>query len=175
MAFDNTEIFNSLNEAVYIVGSQTHELLFMKKTFKEWFQVGDYRGRKCYNLIQGSSALCEFCSIPLLKQGETRDWRFKNLRMYHESILKDIALTYQGHPAMLEIAFNETQLARERAAKEYVLQLQQKLLQDIQILNRPEKLEMRINKVFQNMGAYLEADRIQVFLFNGAKMSNTYE
>ena len=175
LAFDNAEIFNSLNEAVYIVDSQTHELLFMNKTFREWFQVGEYRGRKCYDLIQGLSAPCEFCSIPLLKLGETRDWRFKNLRMHHESILKDIALTYQGHPAMLEIAFNVTPLDKERAAKEYVLQLQQKLLQDIQILDRPEKLETRINKVFQDLGAYLEADRIYIFLFNGAKMSNTYE
>jgi hypothetical protein len=64
LAFDNADIFNSLNEAVYIVDSQTHELLFMNKTFKDWFQVGEYRGRKCYDLIQGRSAPCEFCSIP---------------------------------------------------------------------------------------------------------------
>lgn len=76
---------------------------------------------------------------------------------------------------MLEIAFNVTQLAGNMRPRSMSLELQQKLLQDIQILNRPEKLEMRINKVFQNIGAYLEADRIYIFLFNGAKMSDTYE
>jgi signal transduction histidine kinase/BarA-like signal transduction histidine kinase len=175
LAFDNADIFNSLNEAVYIVDSHTHELLFMNKTFKDWFQVKDYRGRKCYDLIQGRSAPCEFCSIPMLKHGETRDWRFKNLRLQHESILKDIAITYQGREAMLEIAFNVTQLLQERSDKEYILRLQQELLQDIKTLDRPEKLETRINKVFQDIGAYLGADRIYIFMFNGAKMSNTYE
>jgi hypothetical protein len=112
------------------------------------------------------SGLVNFCSIPF---AET--WRdpgtgeFKNLRLGVESMLKDIASSpTRGTMAMLEIAFNVTQLTQERAAKEYALQLQEKLLQDIKILDRPEKLETRINQVFQDLGAYLES-RSYLYLY----------
>ena len=56
-----------------------------------------------------------------------------------------------------------------------ILRLEQLLLQDIRILDRLGDLPARINLLFQDLGAYLQADRIYIFEFDGRKMSNTYE
>ena len=173
--FGCAEIFDSMSEGVYIVDVNTHELLFLNKTIRNLLHVTNYEKKKCYRILQGQKSPCGFCSIPKLRNGDVHIWNFTNLLLHREYELKDIPIVFQGHEAMLEIAFDITKQVEEKKQQEYALRLEQQLLQDIKILNGSKPLDWRIHELFKDLGNYLQADRIYIFEFMGTKMNNTYE
>lgn len=72
------ELFDSIDEIVYISDPETHELLYLNDTAKETF--GDYEGEKCYEVLQNRTTPCEFCTNHIILNNERKayKWTFKN-------------------------------------------------------------------------------------------------
>ncbi len=60
-------ILDSFPEYIYIVDPETYNILFVNHSLSEAFGT-KLVGLKCYNVLQGLSAPCSFCSIPVLKK-----------------------------------------------------------------------------------------------------------
>ena len=59
------EAFENLQEIVYVVDAKEYDLVYMNQLARSTFNCSrteDYRGRKCYELLQGLPEPCRFCS-----------------------------------------------------------------------------------------------------------------
>ncbi len=72
-------IFDSMDEAIYVADSETHELLYMNESvIKVW---GRRIGEPCYRVFQNRTEPCPFCTNRLIFDehlGTTHIWEFQN-------------------------------------------------------------------------------------------------
>ena len=84
-----TEILDELSETVYIADTKTYELLFLNKAGQNFFSVNfDYRGRKCYQILQNRDFPCPFCTNSKLTQRNVYQWEFFNPIVKRHYLLK---------------------------------------------------------------------------------------
>ena len=71
------EMYENLNEIVYMMDMNSYELLYMNRRAREEFGLGrkEYQGRKCYEILQGYSRPCTICDNGKLQEGEFLEWR----------------------------------------------------------------------------------------------------
>ena len=51
---------NDISELLYIVDLETYDLLFINETGMKIFEVDSIYGKKCYKVLQGRDAPCNF-------------------------------------------------------------------------------------------------------------------
>ena len=56
-------IAENLDEIVYISDMDSYELYYLNPAGRILTGIHDYKGRKCYKVLQGRNAPCEFCTI----------------------------------------------------------------------------------------------------------------
>ena len=74
------DVFNSMDDVIYIADPDSYELLFVNAAFERQFGENTV-GQKCHKVLQGADAPCDFCTNPLIfgdNQGNTHDWEFEN-------------------------------------------------------------------------------------------------
>ena len=70
-----TEILNELSETVYIADTETYELLFLNTAGKKFFSIdSDYKGKKCYEVLQHKTKPCPFCTNSKLSANHVYEW-----------------------------------------------------------------------------------------------------
>jgi PAS domain S-box-containing protein len=75
-----TSIFDSIDEAIYVVDSATYEVLYVNSAAKAIFGA-DVVGRKCYQVFQGLDKPCDFCTNAMIlgeNLGKPYVWQFQN-------------------------------------------------------------------------------------------------
>ena len=58
-------IFDSIDEAIYVMDPDTYELLYVNAATRAIFGT-DVVGRKCYQVLQGLDKPCDFCTNPMI-------------------------------------------------------------------------------------------------------------
>lgn len=171
------EMLDALGELVYVMDTQTHELLFMNSPTQELFHCrDDYFGKKCYRVLQNSAKPCSFCPVPKLSYNEFYDWQHTNPVNGHHYILKDRLLNWKGRNAHLEIAFDVTAQTNERLALSRALSGERMVLECVQMLGDAEtNLDSAIQRTLEKLGHFLCAERAYIFQICGGKMHNTHE
>lgn len=114
-------LLDEANDIIYIADIHTYELLYMNSNMKKLFHQDDsYKGQKCYKVLQGFDAPCEFCTTPLLSRDAFYHWNYYNSLIGQSLILKDRIVDWYGQPARIEFATNVTELdsLRIRAEKQ---------------------------------------------------------
>ena len=86
---------NEISELLYISDPNTYELLFLNTAGMETFHVDSLEGRKCYEVLQGKEAPCEFCTTHLLREGENYTWEFTNPLTNRHYLLKDRLIEWE--------------------------------------------------------------------------------
>ena len=59
---------------------------------------------KQYEIIQGRSSPCPFCTNKYLKKNQTYEWEFYNPLLKRNFIIKDRMLNWHGHSARIELS-----------------------------------------------------------------------
>src|SRR5574344_820323 len=63
------EILDEIDQIIYIADMDTHELLFVNSAGRKRIGCGtEYRGKKCFEVLQGLNAVCPFCKNDCLKK-----------------------------------------------------------------------------------------------------------
>ena len=73
-------IFDSIDEAIYVMDPDTYELLYVNAATRAIFGA-DVVGRKCYQVLQGLDKPCDFCTNPMIfgeNLGKPHVWQFQN-------------------------------------------------------------------------------------------------
>lgn len=112
---------------VYISDMDTYELLYLNKHASETLQVhaDALIGRKCYEVIQGRSSPCSFCTNQYLEEDGTYEWEFYNPNLKRTFIIKDRMINWEGRRARIELSYDmystEYKLAKKDQEREAIL------------------------------------------------------
>lgn len=112
---------------VYISDIDTYELLYLNKVACETLgtRAEQAIGKKCYEIIQGRSSPCPFCTNKYLKKDQTYEWEFYNPLLKRNFIIKDRMLNWHGHSARIELSHDtystEYKLAKKDQEREAIL------------------------------------------------------
>lgn len=170
-----TDILNEIKELAYIADIETYEILFVNASLKNYFGVGDSKGKKCYELLHGAASPCPFCTTAKLKKGEIYTWDFFNPVIQKQGKLKDMLIDFEGHKARLEIIedITEEQLKNEQLTR--VLSMERVVMNCVKNLYKSNNPKSSISYILHQLGTLLKADRAYIFEIKGEVMNNTYE
>ncbi|HGS9625580.1 TPA: diguanylate cyclase [Clostridioides difficile] len=112
---------------VYISDMDTYELLYLNKHSCNTLQASanELIGRKCYEVIQGRTSPCPFCTNSYLKKDDIYEWEFYNKKLKRTFIIKDSMLNWQGRRVRIELSYDmysaEYKLAKKDQERESIL------------------------------------------------------
>lgn len=117
------------NDFLYFSDLNTYELyeIISQKPGLAERRWGNYKGRKCYEVLQERDSPCLFCTNRLLKKDEYLIWSFKNPITNHEYLLKDKLAEWNGKIVRMEIAMDISETGRVRKVLEENLESQRLL------------------------------------------------
>lgn len=112
---------------VYVSDMDNYELLYLNEnscnTLQDRFE--NLVGRKCYEVIQGRTSPCPFCTNKYLKDNETYEWEFYNPILERTFMIKNRMLDWHGHRARIELSYDmystEYKLAKKDLERNAIL------------------------------------------------------
>ena len=112
---------------VYICDMETYELLYLNKEACATLHrtPAELLGRKCYEVIQGRTSPCPFCTNHLLREEEPYEWEFDNPVLERTFLIKNRVVDWHGHRARIELSHDmystEYKLAKKDRERESIL------------------------------------------------------
>lgn len=91
---------------VYISDMDTYELLYVNPVALDTLQAKkeDVLGRKCYEVIQGRTSPCPFCTNSKLRTDEFYEWEFFNPVLDRTFMIKNRIIDWSGRRARIELS-----------------------------------------------------------------------
>ncbi len=167
-------------DLVYVADTKNYDLLYLNKTGDELiekFNYDSWRGKKCYEVLQGRAFPCEFCTNRFLNQDEFYEWTYTNPRFDKTYLLKDKLIKFGDSEARLEIATDITKIISLEKNLEERLEEERLLIKCIETLHSSENPRFSINKLLSYVGKYHQAEHSYIFEISpdGKFLNNTYE
>lgn len=100
------EFFDNLNEAVYVVDMDTHELIYLNKKVMNTYNLhsmDEIVGKKCYEFLPACNAPCALCNIDALEEGKFIEWQHYNPMLNRFFILRIAWLSMRAGAAGLRL------------------------------------------------------------------------
>lgn len=111
-------ICDAIDEIVYVSDPVTYEMLYINRVLRE--ELGDVKGRKCFQAFQGLEEPCPFCTNPEIfgvNEGKTHVWEFQNRRNGRWYHCVDRAFEWpDGRKVRSEMAIDITERKRMEAS-----------------------------------------------------------
>lgn len=168
-------LLNEISELVYVSDLETHELLFVNQTGCQTLHLENYKHKKCYEILQGKTSPCEFCTNDRLCDDNFYTWEFTNPSIGRHFLLKDKIIQWRGKTARMEIAFDITERELQKQELKNMLDVQTLITNCVRMLYAVDDLDQTINAVLTQIGEFLVSDRAYVFEIKDELMNNTHE
>lgn len=172
-------IMNADDEYSYISDLQTYDLIYLNKSAKQLFNMenDEYKDYKCYKLLQGKDAPCDFCINHKLKQGEFYRWVHYNKILNKYLALKDTLVDIEGYLYHLQMSNDITKDQKELNALRNQLSIEETTIRCIKTLTEEKDINQAIHKLLSIIGDFHKANRAYIFEFNkeNTYIYNTYE
>lgn len=157
---------DSLDEIIYVSDIETYELYYLNKGGRKLVGKNDYKGQKCYCVLQGLSSPCSFCTNHLLNKSDFYIWEVYNTYFKSNFIVKDKLIQWDGKPARMEIAIDITEKENISKKTKEKLRIQETIVNCIRVLREEENLEKALFLVLGVIGMFHKADRAYIFQFD---------
>ena len=168
-------LLNEISELVYVSDPETYELLFVNQTGCQTLHLENYKHKKCYEVLQGKTSPCEFCTNDRLCDDNFYTWEFTNPSIGRHFLLKDKIILWRGKTARMEIAFDITERELQKQELKNMLDVQTLITNCVRMLYAVDDLDQTINAVLTQIGEFLVSDRAYVFEIKDELMNNTHE
>ena len=168
-------LLNEISELVYVSDPETYELLFVNQTGCQTLHLENYKHKKCYEILQGKTSPCEFCTNDRLCDDNFYTWEFTNSSIGRHFLLKDKIIQWRGKTARMEIAFDITERELQKQELKNMLDVQTLITNCVRMLYAVDDLDQTINAVLTQIGEFLVSDRAYVFEIKDELMNNTHE
>ena len=168
-------VLNEISELVYVSDPETYELLFVNQTGCQTLHLENYKHKKCYEVLQGKTSPCEFCTNDRLCDDNFYTWEFTNPSIGRHFLLKDKIIQWRGKTARMEIAFDITERELQKQELKNMLDVQTLITNCVRMLYAVDDLDQTINAVLTQIGEFLVSDRAYVFEIKDELMNNTHE
>lgn len=149
---------NEMSELLYITDIETYELLFLNEAGQRSFNIDNFYGQMCYQVIQGRDSPCPFCNNNILKEGENISWEYTNPVTRRHYLLKDRKILWDNRRAKMEIAFDLTENENKKQQLQYLLDAEQMIIDCIHVLYKKQNVNQNIQEVLNIVGKFLRAD-----------------
>ena len=168
-------LLNEISELVYVSDQETYELLFVNQTGCQTLHLENYKHKKCYEVLQGKTSPCEFCTNDRLCDDNFYTWEFTDSSIGRHFLLKDKIIQWRGKTARMEIAFDITERELQKQELKNMLDVQTLITNCVRMLYAVDDLDQTINAVLTQIGEFLVSDRAYVFEIKDELMNNTHE
>lgn len=168
-------LLNEISELVYVSDPETYELLFVNQTGCQTLHLENCKHKKCYEVLQGKTSPCEFCTNDRLCDDNFYTWEFTNPSIGRHFLLKDKIIQWRGKTARMEIAFDITERELQKQELKNMLDVQTLITNCVRMLYAVDDLDQTINAVLTQIGEFLVSDRAYVFEIKDELMNNTHE
>ncbi|WP_343209523.1 PAS domain-containing hybrid sensor histidine kinase/response regulator [Anaerolentibacter hominis] len=116
---------------IYICDMNSYELLYLNHTAADaLYEItrlrrSDILGRKCYEVIQGRTTPCPFCTNDRITEEEFYEWEFYNPNLERTFMIKNRVINWYGHRARIELSHDmysaEYKLAKKDREREAII------------------------------------------------------
>ncbi|MBO5056290.1 MAG: sensor domain-containing diguanylate cyclase [Lachnospiraceae bacterium] len=173
------EFYENLNEIVYTADMDSYELIYMNSKAREVYGYSsdsEFKGKKCYEVLQGCSCPCAICNNRSLRQGYFEEWQYYNPVLGKTYGLKDTMVMDEGKRFRMEIAIDmsiqeqQSKTIREFSDNEAMIN------EGLKIALSAPTPEESIKILLEYLGHALKSER--VYIFEGTNQgihNNTYE
>lgn len=103
--------------------------------------------KKCYEVLQGKTSPCEFCTNDRLCDDNFYTWEFTNPSIGRHFLLKDKIIQWRGKTARMEIAFDITERELQKQELKNMLDVQTLITNCVRMLYAVDDLDQTINAV----------------------------
>ena len=173
------EVYENLNEIVYVSDADTYNLVYMNRKAREMFgnvSIEELRRRKCYSLLQGCNSPCEICTNDKIKAGEFYEWTYYNPVIDKKFALKDTIFIEDNRRYRMEIAIDMTiQDHQEKVIKSFVNN-EIVISEGLKMALAEDSPEKSIMVLLEYLGKAFKGERAYIFEETSPKfVANTYE
>lgn len=172
------EFFEELDEMVYVSDVETHELIYMNRHLRDalgYDSQTNYIGKMCYEVLQGSSIPCFFCTNQQLEAGKFVSWTHRNPVLNKRFLVKDSLILVHGRKYRIEIAIDAN--SDSSCKTPYYYARSETILNEcMQQMFSNANPEETIQNMLSYIGKTFACDRAYIFeLYDNQTTSNTYE
>ncbi len=175
---DLFDYFEGLDEIVYISDIETNELVFMNCHLREilgYTEKNIYKGKKCYNVLQGNCEPCSFCNNKTLEIGKFETWAHENQVLNQRFVVKDTVVISNGRKYRVEVAYEVNKTGIEKTAY-YFTRHKAVLNECLQLFFSTTDPEESLDKLLEYLGNTFHGDRAYIFEISEKDITdNTYE
>lgn len=172
------DIFENLNECVYVSTYDTNELVYMNSYLRSVLKVNNngYIGYPCYKMLQNKDAPCEFCTNCCLKENQYYEWVFYNSKIDTKFLIKDTLITWNNKKYRLEIAISLDN-ERTNTMHHYFSRNESIISEFLQKIYYSANPSNAINDILKYIGEKFNCERAYIFEFDYNKelCDNTFE
>lgn len=171
--------FENLNEYVYAVDVDNQQIVYLNKKTRESFgfnSLDDVVGKKCYEVLQGSSAPCAFCNNDELKEGFFKEWEYYSPILNKYLALKDTIIMDGEKRYRFEIAVDVSAEKSKNDKLESYRNLETLVNRGLRIALQAPTPSKSIDIILEYLGKALKGERTYIFEKNSSGGDdNTFE
>ena len=170
------EFYEEMNEIVYVADADRHELVYMNRRAREIFGVESIEsidGKKCYEILSGSSTPCVACNCSKCKPGFFMEEVRYNPVVKKKLSLKDTIIEQDGRRFLMRLAFDLGAWEQQNAGYEANEAMVNEALRISLAQHTPYK---SIAALLEYLGQSLGSERVYIFEETERNtFDNTYE
>lgn len=158
--------FYNMKEYVYVTDMDTNELVYVNRRVLRQFgfqSEEDYKGKKCYEVLQGSASPCTFCTNAVLRPWEFKEWRFYNSLLNKHLLLKDTVITDGEKHYRIEIAMDVTRQVQIDEALDKFQNIERMASEGVRLAFEAPTPDAGIDTILEYLGKALDGHRAYVF------------
>lgn len=153
----------------YICDIENHDVIYLSKAGMNAWGIAspeEYRGQKCYKVLQGLDAPCPFCTNQTLSEGNLHTWDHYNKSLGKWLEMTDTLVRLEGRLCRLEIARDITERKLEVNKLTKQLSMEDVLFHCLNTLTREQDLGKAFHRFLELVGGYYHANRAYVIEFH---------
>ncbi len=172
-------VMDNVDMLCYVSDLENYDLLYINKIAKKRLGLEnvDINGKKCYEVLQGKTEKCSFCTNDKLVKGQTYNWEFHNPIINRYFSLNDSIVEFDGKDVRLEYAIDITEDKNKITKLTSQLTFEETLVKCAQALSDYKDINSAINHLLGIICEFFAGDRSYIFEYCDDKvyMDNTYE
>lgn len=173
--YTNADIFDVLDEAIYISDIDTYEILYANQSARKLFECEDLAAKRCYELFHQRKSACEHCKRMRRLVKNSYEWESYVERRKKHFQFKNKLIMYQGRRARIEIAFDVTDQMKKNNELYTALNLEKFVTEQVAKISKSKDLHTAFDQMLEAVGSYMGAERAYIFEIYKNTVSNTYE
>ncbi len=167
-------------EVSYVSDIDTYELLHVNRALLNILgnpPESKWKGGKCYEILQGKTSPCDFCTNHLLNEHSSYEWTFYNPVFEKTFLLKDKLIPIKGKLARLETAIDITKVSELELTLKEKLEDERFITSCIAELHSEDLPKTSITKILGHIAKYFSSFRTVLFQISkcGKYINNTYD